>query len=90
MVVLLCVVVEIVVLVTDVDVSVRVVVVIVRIGTSRSPLSATLRGTRTYNTHTAGFQKNLAYGGRKECPDVGFQKRGSGKEACALLAKLVT
>ena len=32
----------------------------------------------------------VSYGGRKECPDVGFQKRGSGKEACALLAKLVT
>ena len=30
------------------------------------------------------------HGGRKECPDVGFQRRGAGKEACALLAKLVT
>ena len=34
--------------------------------------------------------RHCIHGGRKECPDVGFQKRGSGKEACALLAKLVT
>ena len=34
--------------------------------------------------------RHCIHGGRKECPDVGFQRRGSGKEACALLAKLVT
>ena len=37
-----------------------------------------------------GSGRHCIHGGRKECPDVGFQKRGSGKEACALLAKLVT
>ena len=40
-------------------------------------------------SHTRGG-RHCIHGGRKECPDVGFQKRGSGKEACALLAKLVT
>ena len=39
---------------------------------------------------TRGGGRHCIHGGRKECPDVGFQKRGSGKEACALLAKLVT
>ena len=34
--------------------------------------------------------RHCIHGGRKECPDVGFQRRGAGKEACALLAKLVT
>ena len=34
--------------------------------------------------------RHCIHGGRKECPDVGFQKRGAGKEACALLTKLVT
>ena len=39
---------------------------------------------------TRGGRRHCIHGGRKECPDVGFQKRGAGKEACALLAKLVT
>ena len=40
--------------------------------------------------HAPAGGRHCIHGGRKECPDVGFQKRGSGKEACALLAKLVT
>ena len=39
---------------------------------------------------TRGGRRHCIHGGRKECPDVGFQRRGAGKEACALLAKLVT
>ena len=39
---------------------------------------------------TRGGGRHCIHGGRKECPDVGFQRRGAGKEACALLAKLVT
>ena len=39
---------------------------------------------------TRGGGRHCIHGGRKECPDVGFQRRGSGKDACALLAKLVT
>ena len=39
---------------------------------------------------TRGGGRHCIHGGRKECPDVGFQRRGAGKEACTLLAKLVT
>ena len=39
---------------------------------------------------TRGGGRHCIHGGGKEGPDVGFQKRDSGKEACALLAKLVT
>ena len=39
---------------------------------------------------TRGGGRHCIHGGRKECPDVDFQRRGAGKEACALLAKLVT
>ena len=39
---------------------------------------------------TGSSGRHCIHGGRKECPDVGFQRRGAGKDACALLAKLVT
>ena len=69
--------------------AVLVVVAAARVAAAPPPCGPCRLAVEITKPRTRGG-RHCIHGGRKECPDVGFQKRGSGKEACALLAKLVT
>ena len=66
------------------------VVVAATIAAATKTIDDITKAAPTYDWHAARQRVRDAMMHEVNTSDVGFQKRGSGKEACALLAKLVT